>query len=258
MAYEEAPVYDNPPSNQWFGMQTWSMERLAEYYYLNNDPLAKEILDKWVAWVIPNVQLPADGTFAIPGDLAWSGQPNVWNPVSPGANTNLHVTILDTNQDVGVTASLCPRADSTTARRPNDGECRTPSPKPPPKPCSISSGATNRDSLGVSVGESRSDYAQFFDQPVYAPTNWLGHMPDGDTITNNVCFVGLRSKYRNDPAFPAFQSAYTTPGWPGAAREPFHRQYITTIVSGRKWKWRWRMPPAMFRFQTTNYQQSQD
>jgi hypothetical protein len=33
-------------------------------------------------------------------------------------------------------------------------------------------------------------------------------MPDGDTITNNVSFVGLRSKYLQDPAFPALQSAY--------------------------------------------------
>jgi hypothetical protein len=33
MYYDPEPEYHNPPSNQWFGYQTWPMERLAEYYY---------------------------------------------------------------------------------------------------------------------------------------------------------------------------------------------------------------------------------
>lgn len=32
MFYDEKPVYHDPPSNQWFGFQAWSMERVAEYY----------------------------------------------------------------------------------------------------------------------------------------------------------------------------------------------------------------------------------
>ena len=35
MSYDPAPVYHDPPSNQWFGFQAWSMERVAEYYYVD-------------------------------------------------------------------------------------------------------------------------------------------------------------------------------------------------------------------------------
>ena len=37
MAYDEAPVYLDPPSNKWFGFQVWSMDRVAEYYYVTGD-----------------------------------------------------------------------------------------------------------------------------------------------------------------------------------------------------------------------------
>jgi len=236
MGYQDAPVYDNPPSNQWFGMQAWSMERLAEYYYLTNDPLAKEILDKWVAWVLPLVQLPADGTFAIPGDLAWSGQPDAWNPASPGANANLHVTVLNTNQDVGLVASLSRTLLYYSAATKQWGIQNT----------AAKNVATNllerlwincRDNVGVSVAENRSDYRQFFDQPIYAPASWIGHMPDGDTITNNVSFVGLRSKYLQDPSFPALKSAYTTwvnSGSVGSFQSPqyhYHRFWAQVEVA---------------------------
>ena len=29
MAYDEQPVFHDPPSNEWFGFQAWSMERVA-------------------------------------------------------------------------------------------------------------------------------------------------------------------------------------------------------------------------------------
>ena len=51
MAYDEAPVYHDPPSNEWFGFQAWSMDRVAQYYYVTGDARAKVVLDKWVGWV---------------------------------------------------------------------------------------------------------------------------------------------------------------------------------------------------------------
>jgi hypothetical protein len=36
------------------------------------------------------------------------------------------------------------------------------------------------------------------------------YMPNGNTITNNVTFLGLRSKYQQDPAFPALTNAYSS------------------------------------------------
>ena len=208
MAYQEAPVYGDPPSNQWFGMQAWSMERMAEYYLLTNDPLAKEILDKWIAWVLPNVQLPGDGSLAIPGDLAWSGQPDVWNPASPGSNSNLHVTVLNYNQDLGIVASLARTLLYYSAGTKRWATQHTAS-KDVAQALLERLWTNCRDSLGVSVEESRKDYTRFFEQAVYTPTNWIGHMPNGDTITNGVTFLGLRSQYQQDPAFPALTNAYS-------------------------------------------------
>ena len=74
MAYQEHPVYHDPGSNQWFGMQAWSMERIAEFYYISNNALAKALMDKWVTWVKPIVHLLSDGTFEIPSTL--HGQDN--------------------------------------------------------------------------------------------------------------------------------------------------------------------------------------
>ncbi|MBX6766809.1 MAG: cellulose binding domain-containing protein, partial [Actinomadura rubrobrunea] len=110
MAYDWQPVYHDPPSNQWFGFQAWSMQRVAEYYYVTGDADAKTILDKWVAWVLDNTTVNAStGEYQIPSTLKWEGQPDAdWSSTSgmPPANTRLHVTVVDHTQDVGVTASL--------------------------------------------------------------------------------------------------------------------------------------------------------
>ncbi len=50
MYYDQQPVYHDPPPNQWFGFQAWSMERVAEYYQQTGNAAAKAILDKWVKW----------------------------------------------------------------------------------------------------------------------------------------------------------------------------------------------------------------
>src|SRR5690606_137756 len=57
MAYDDHPVYHDPGSNQWFGFQAWSVERVAELYYIlasKGDTsskyfrMAKQVIDKWV------------------------------------------------------------------------------------------------------------------------------------------------------------------------------------------------------------------
>ena len=78
--------------NQWFGMQAWSMERVAEL--LLRRPAtrkAKAVLDKWVPWALANTTLGTDGASRSRRTLAWTGQPDTWNPSSPAANTGLHV-----------------------------------------------------------------------------------------------------------------------------------------------------------------------
>lgn len=119
MAYDDAPVYHDPPSNNWFGMQAWGVERIAELYYIlassgdtssDNFQMAKQITENWVDWSMDYVftdqrpvtdsdgyyldqqgnrvlggdnpqiaTVPAPGEFWIPSNLEWSGQPDTWN-----------------------------------------------------------------------------------------------------------------------------------------------------------------------------------
>ena len=46
LAYDEAPVYVDPPSNKWFGFQAWSMDRVAQLYYVTGNEHAKVVLDQ--------------------------------------------------------------------------------------------------------------------------------------------------------------------------------------------------------------------
>lgn len=201
MFYDQQPVYHDPPSNQWFGMQVWSMERVAELYNQTGNTAAKALLDKWVPWALANTTAnPTAGTWQVPSELAWSGQPDTWNATSPGANAGLHVTVSTRNQDVGVTAALAKTlmhyasesgntAAQTMAKNLLDAMWATP----------------NQDTRGLSVAETRADYNRF-DDPVYVPSSFSGDMTNGDLINSSSTFIGLRSWYRSDPAFASVQT----------------------------------------------------
>src|SRR5262249_51148508 len=113
LSFDPAPVFLDPPSNDWFGFQAWSMERVAEYYYATGDEKAKVILDRWIPWARANTKLTKD-SFAIPSNLKWTGQPQKdWNPSSQnfdpkdkGFNSTLHVAVTDSGPDLGVGAAL--------------------------------------------------------------------------------------------------------------------------------------------------------
>jgi hypothetical protein len=201
MYYDVQPVYHDPPSNQWFGMQVWSMERVAELYNQTGNAAAKAVLDKWVPWALANTTAnPTAGTWQVPSDLSWSGAPATWNPSSPAANTNLHVTVTSRGQDVGVTAALvktlahyASESGNTAARDMAknllDAMWATP----------------NQDAKGISTVESRADYNRF-DDPVYVPSNFTGTMSNGDPINSSSTFIGIRSWYKQDPAWSSVQS----------------------------------------------------
>ncbi|MDA7025826.1 glycoside hydrolase family 48 protein [Bacillus sp. CLL-7-23] len=118
MAYTSAPVYHDPPSNNWFGMQVWPMERIAELYYIfatkdktssENFKMAKHVIEKWIVYSMdyvfvnerpqsdeegyfldqqgkrvswgkkPNIAVKPDpGEFWLPANLEWNGQPDPW------------------------------------------------------------------------------------------------------------------------------------------------------------------------------------
>ena len=206
MAYDYAPVYRDPASNKWFGMQCWSMQRMADYYYQTGDKRAEKILDKWAQWVNANV-IFEDGDYKIPGDLEWSGQPDTWTGTYTG-NPDLHVTITAYSQDVGMTGSLANTLMHYSAA------------------CSKYKGAEDtkstevaeklldclwnkhQDEKGISVEETRGDYSKIFTTEVYVPSGWTGSMPNGDAIKSGIKFLDIRSKYKNDPDFARVEQAY--------------------------------------------------
>jgi hypothetical protein len=69
-----------------------------------------------------------------------------------------------------------------------------------------------RDDIGVAVPETRRDYDRF-DDAVFVPSGFSGVMPNGDAIDAASTFIGLRSDYRSDPAWPQVQ-AYLDGGAP--------------------------------------------
>lgn len=204
-AYVEAPVYNDPPSNRWFGMQAWSLGRLAEYYYTTGNAKAKSVLDKWVPWALANTTISATD-FQIPSDLAWSGAPATWNPSNPAANTGLHVTVTSRGNDVGVAGAYAKVLTFYAAKSGNAAA------KTAAKGL-LDAIWAHKDSKGVSVTETRADYNRMDDvydastgQGIYIPPGWTGKMPNGDVIKPGVSFLDIRSFYKNDPDYPKVQA----------------------------------------------------
>lgn len=206
MFYDWEPVYHDPPSNNWWGMQAWSVERLAEYYYTTGDATAKSMLDKWVDWAMANTTVDPDtGDFSVPDTLNWSGQPETWDPDNPQPNTNLHVTIVKSGTDVGTTASYI-KLLSYYAAKSGDTAAKTMAKN------LLDALWKHTDDIGVGIPETRTDYNRFTQvwnsssqQGLYIPDNWTGTMPNGDEIKSGDTFLDIRSWYKNDPDWQKVQ-----------------------------------------------------
>ena len=224
MAYDWQPVYHDPPSNQWFGFQAWTMERVAEYYYVTGDSDAKSILDKWVAWALSETTINSDGTFQFPSTLRWSGAPDAdfnGQTQMPPDNQNLHVEVVDYTNDLGVAGAYA-KTLMFYAAKANHSQAKATAK-------AILDGIlkNHQDAKGVSVPETRKDYERF-DDPVYVPSGWTGRMPNGDVINSNSTFISIRSFYRNDPDWPKVQ-AYLNGG--SAPTFRYHRFWAQVDVA---------------------------
>jgi hypothetical protein len=212
MFYDERPVFHDPASNTWFGFQVWSMERVAEYYYVTGDANAKVILDKWVNWAMANTQLPANGSYAIPSTLGWSGQPSLnwnattqnWNPADASYNANLRVTVVDHTQDVGVAGAFAKTLIYYSAGTREWATHHTAS-QMMAKQILDRMWTICRDEQGVSIVESRSDYNRF-DDPIFIPPTFTGIMGSGDPISSSSTFLSIRSRYMDDPEWPKVEA----------------------------------------------------
>jgi hypothetical protein len=206
MPFDVQPVYHDPPSNQWFGFQAWSMERVAEYLYVTGDTRAQALLDNWVAWAMSETTINADGTYQVPDTMSWTGQPDTWDPANPGANANLHVNVVEHTDDVGTTAAYA-RTLTYYAAASGDTAAQE-------LAAALLDGIwLHRDDIGVSVPEVREDYERFDDQwsaasqtGLYIPPGFTGTMPNGDVIEEGSTFLDIRSFYQDDPAWPAVQA----------------------------------------------------
>jgi len=212
MAYMVDPSYDDPPSNEWFGWQAWSMERVAEYYYVSQDPRVQPILQKWATFAKQAVKITATGVVT-PGVLNWSGQPDNWNG-SPPSNQNLHVSLTGSSTDIGVASALA-QALSYWAAASGDTASKTLA-----QSILDTIWNLNQDNLGVSAAEERPDYCGnewsggFFNSPVYVPQGWSGKNAQGANIAPGATFLGIRPKYQQDPKLSYVQQTCNSGGVP--------------------------------------------
>ena len=207
LAYVEAPVYVDPPSNNWFGFQAWSLDRVAQLYYVTGNEHAKVILDRWVKWVLSTTRLTADGGFEIPSDLSWSGAPQLdwddktqnWNGEDASFNQTLHVKVKTTGQDLGVAGALARTLLFYAAKSGDTAPAKL------AKELLDRMWKKFRDDKGVAAPEARTDFKRFGDK-VFIPTGWKGVMPNGDAIDSNSTFASIRTRYTQDPDWPKVEA----------------------------------------------------
>jgi hypothetical protein len=205
MYYDFEPVYHNPPSNQWFGYQTWPMERVAEYYYVTGNAQAGAILSKWVSWAESVATFnTTTGAICLPGTLSWSGQPaesfttGTSSSAEPPANPGLDVSVSGCSSDLGVSTSLAKVYMYYAAKSGNT---------------TAETDAQNiidivhqfyGDTLGFSAPETRTDYSNFTSafnttnyEGLFIPSGWTGTYPGvsgGITSADNT-FLSIRPWY---------------------------------------------------------------
>ncbi|KAL1517944.1 hypothetical protein ABEB36_001640 [Hypothenemus hampei] len=180
MFYDWEPVYHDPPSNRWYGMQPWSVDRLAQYYYVTGDSKAEALLKKWVSWAISSIKF--SGTdFDMPSNLEWTGNP-----------PSVSVSITSYGKDLG-TAGATARTLAYYAAKSGDSSAKETAKK-------LLDGLYEnyKDDLGFSAPETREDYSRF-NEKVYVPSGWTGTYPNGDVIDSSATFIGIRSWYKQDP-----------------------------------------------------------
>jgi hypothetical protein len=224
MFYDWEPVYHDPPSNNWYGMQAWSTDRLAQYYYVTGDAKAKALLDKWVKWVLKNIKFEGD-SYKIPSTLNWEGTPDTFSGGSAPPNTKLHVKIVDDTSDVGTAAATARTLSYYAAKAKND-EAKTAAKK-------ILDGMWKNFQTphGVADKEERKDYKRF-NEPVYVPSGWTGKMPNGDEIGQNSTFISIRSFYKKDKDWPKVEAYLKGGAVPVFTYHRFWQQADVALAQG--------------------------
>ncbi|ORX57290.1 cellulase Cel48A precursor [Piromyces finnis] len=193
MWYDWQPVYHDPPSNNWTGMQGWGMERVCSMYYLSGDERAGLVCQNWAKWVKDNVQISGNEVIHAT-NLAWSGNPDEWkssNFNKSNLNRSLHGTVSATGIDLGTLASIM-KALMWVSMKDGDDEGLS-------LAVNVMEVLENyKDDLGYATYEERLDYANF-GQETYIPSGWSGKNAQGANIKSGATFIDIRPKYKEDP-----------------------------------------------------------
>lgn len=241
MYYTYAPVWHDPPSNNWCGFQFWGLQRSSDLFLEVADKSTtlattirnnlEIILNRFVAWVLQEVNLYADGTFDIPSSLSWVSDTQVvgetttasnmegvyeylpsldWDGTGDYAafwaestvpNPNLHCRITGRGDDLGAAACLAHLLiDYAKAKQllgkydeaiPNSSYTAADA-------YTVAKALLDRTwtnylgAKGIAAVERKADYARLGDA-VYIPASYSGSMPNGDAIAPGSTFLSMRS-----------------------------------------------------------------
>lgn len=209
MAYVEHPVYSNPPSNRWSGMNAWGMERVVQYYHVTRDARVRPLVHDWCMWVARRVKTrKRDGRVVIPAELQWTGTPaRSWGAQDtgfPAKSASLRCKVRGWGTDLGIMACFarCLLFFSTAEGGSKSGQGAERAAKRLLEALEEYSG-----DFGYSTTEFRKDYAKF-DQRVYVPPGFSGVTPHGEPIDSTSTFFSLRKKlYEADPMYRRVRAA---------------------------------------------------
>jgi len=193
MWYDWQPVYHDPPSNNWTGMQGWGMERVCSLYYLSGDERAGLVCQNWAKWVKETTKV-SGGEIVHATNLEWTGNPDEWDASNfnkEGMNASLHGSVSAEGLDLGSIASII-KALLWVSMKDGDQEGID-------LAIQVMDAIENyKDDLGYAAEEARTDYEKF-GQEVYIPSGWTGKNAQGAEIKSGMTFIDMRPKYKEDP-----------------------------------------------------------
>ena len=199
------------------------MERMAEYYYVTRTPRPRRSWTSGSPGRSPTPRSAPTGAFTIPSTLNWTGQPDTWNAgAAPAANTGLHVTVVDSSQDVGVAAAYARTLTYYAAEAGN-----TAAKTPRPRGCSTRL-ATHSDAKGIAVAETAQGLQPLRRHRSTSRPAGPARCPTATPSTSGSTFLSIRSFYKNDPDWPKVQ-AYLDGG--AAPTFTYHRFWAQADIA---------------------------
>ncbi|KAH1006485.1 hypothetical protein HUJ05_007217 [Dendroctonus ponderosae] len=187
--YENEPLDDDGTSD-WFGMWSWTTDRLAQYYYITGDETARSVLEKWFTWLYQHMTV-SDNSYSVPMMISWSGS----------LPTNAKMNVLESGSRFFGVGSSIARSLSYYAAKSGDSKAKSTA-----KQLLDVIWKNHKDSKGLYV---RSDLSAFtaVNTKVYIPVDgWTGTYPNGDKITASSSFLDIRSWYKQDENWPQLQA----------------------------------------------------